>query len=43
MFLYIMQLSNGKIHEEHGYSITDVMDFMARSYPHVMVISIAKR
>jgi hypothetical protein len=42
MFLYVMQLSNGTTHEEHGESITDVMNFMARSYPHVIVTSITK-
>lgn len=42
MFLYIMHLSDGTTREEHGDNITDVMNFMARSYPHMIVTSIVK-
>jgi hypothetical protein len=40
--LYIMELADGTTQEEHGESITDVMNFMARSYPHMIVTSIVK-
>ena len=40
MYLYQMIDNNGKSYEEHGDSITDVMNFMARSFPAVIIVEI---
>mgnify|MGYP003651293343 CR=1 FL=1 len=42
MFYYIIKMMDGSIQEEYGDSEQDVREFMARSYPDAVIVSIFK-